>query len=63
MSKLDEMRQAVQEARNVLSAADDVADDMARLLRGRLKKVSPYVLAQLKRELKNFNIHTSQWKE
>ena len=31
MSKLDEMRQAVQEAGNILRVADDVADDLSNL--------------------------------
>lgn len=62
-NKFDEMRQAVQEAKNTLDAADSVADDLARMLIGRLHRVqSSYTLAKLKRELRDFNMHTSSWK-
>jgi hypothetical protein len=57
----EDMRHAVQVANNTLAAADNVANDLARLLVGRLRRVSPYRLEQLKRELKNFNIHTGRW--
>lgn len=58
----DEMRAAVSQAETTLRAADSVADSMARLLRGRLKSVPGYVLSDLKRELRDFNIHTKEWK-
>jgi predicted aconitase with swiveling domain len=45
----DEMRRAVDSSKSTLDAADNVAGDMARLLRGRLSHVSPYVLADLKK--------------
>ena len=62
MSKFDEMRQAVSEAKITLQAADAVADDLARMLVGRLHHVkSRYVLERLKRELKNFNMRTGNF--
>lgn len=62
MNKFDEMRQAVAEAKVTLSAADGVAADMARMLVGRLRCASGYTLQQLKRELRDYNIHTGRWK-
>lgn len=60
----DEVRAAVEEAREQLRAADSVAYNMAHLLRGRLRKVEDrYVLAALKRELHDFNATTGKWKE
>ena len=57
------MREAVKEARATLEAADSVATTLAALLAGRLRRVnSPYYLKQLKRELRDFNIHTGTWK-
>ena len=57
----DETRKAVTQAREILRACDDVAADMARLLVGRLDHCSPYILAKLKMELRNFNAHTGKW--
>ncbi len=63
-NKFDEMRQAVREAEFTLDAADTVASQMASMLVGRMKKVnSAYTLAQLKRELRAFNIHTGKWRK
>lgn len=60
---IDELREAVSDARSKLRSADRVADDLADLLVGRLRKgVSAYKLKQLKRELRDFNIHTGSWK-
>lgn len=58
-----QMRQAMFEARQQMSAADSVADDMANMICGRLRKVNPYYLKKLKRELQSFNAHTGRWKE
>ena len=58
----DEMRAAVSNAQSTLNAADEAAKTMAVLLKGRLRKVSPWVLAALKRELSEFNAHTKEWK-
>ncbi len=63
MSKFDEMRAAMKEAGAQIRAADLVADEMATMLIGRLRKVkSSYVLNKLKRELKNYNMNTRSWK-
>lgn len=63
MNVFDQMREAVNAAAKTMSAADNVAGEMARLLRGRLRKVSPWVLVQLKRELQEFDAHRKCWKE
>lgn len=60
----DQVRQAVIDARTQLRAADSVAGSMASLLCGRLRNVyDPYVLAALKRELRDFNLTTKTWKD
>ena len=60
----DEIRRAVSEASQQLRAADEVATDLARLLDGRLRRVtSTYVLSRLKEQLRDFNMHTGKWKE
>lgn len=58
----DNMRAAMTEARQVQAAADSQADAMAHILRGRLRKVSSWHLKALKRELRDFNMHTGEWK-
>jgi hypothetical protein len=57
----DETRRAVSEAKAILRAVDNVSRDMAHLLVGRLRQCSAYDLAKLKKELANFNAHTSNW--
>ncbi len=59
----DALRQAVAEARQMNSAVDRQADSLAELLDGRLRHVSGYRLEKLKRQLRDFNIHTGRWKE
>lgn len=55
---------AIQDAENTIRAADNMADRLARILVGRLRKVcSVTVLSQLKKELSQFNAHTGTWKE
>jgi hypothetical protein len=64
MNCFDETRRAVEQAEMQIRAADTVATDMAKLLLGRLNRVnSDWVLADLKRELANFNIRTGEWKK
>lgn len=58
----DEMRRATQAAELQLIAADNTADDMVRILKGRLRKVRPWQLKELKAELKEFNSTTGKWK-
>lgn len=61
---LDEICRAVSEAKQQLRVADEVATDLARLLDGRLRRVSsPYILSRLKEQLRDFNMHTGKWKE
>lgn len=64
IANLDQMNSAIREAEGVLRDADEVALKLALLLRGRLRKVgSGYLLGQLKRELRDFNIRTGKWKD
>lgn len=63
MNAFDQMTQAVEEAKTTLRAADNVATQMARMLDGRLRSVeSHYALSNLKNELRDYNIHTGEWK-
>lgn len=59
----DDFRVAFQEAENTMRQCDNIANDMAKIIVGRLRKsnVRGSVLASLKRELKKFNIHTQEW--
>jgi len=59
----DDFRQAFSAARNTMNQADHIANDIADMLDGRLKKVSGYRLAKLKRQLRDFNIHTGEWRD
>lgn len=64
MNAFDLMEQGITEAQAVVRQADRVASRLARLLKGRLRKVDDtWTLAELKRELRDFNIHTRTWKE
>jgi len=56
------MREAVSEARQTMRAADQQASAMASILRGRLRHVPNYVLDDLKRELRDYNMNTGKWK-
>ncbi len=60
----DEMYAAVTEAKQTIAIADSHVSRMADMCRDRLRtgKVSTYTLERLKRELRNFNIHTGTWK-
>lgn len=58
-----EMTEAVNDAKQTLHFADIMANKIARLLVGRLRKVeSHYTLSCLKRELRDYNIQTGEWK-
>jgi hypothetical protein len=62
-NKLDEMRDAANEAKSTLAAADSVANTMAFMLRGRMRHVwNKDTLKRLKAELSNFNSRTGEWK-
>lgn len=59
----DTMRRALREAELTQAAADEQAAAMASLLVGRLRHCGEYALKRLKRELRDFNIHTGTWKD
>ena len=60
----EEADQAIQNAEVTLRFADRIANKLARLLVGRLRKVESYgTLRALKRELQDFNANTQTWKE
>ena len=55
-------RTAIEDAGKTMSALDNIADKMADMLHGRLRKVSKDNLKKLKRELEDFNSTTKRWK-
>lgn len=59
-----EARTAISDARNTVDRGDFVIRELADLLRGRLRtaRVSGSTLAELKRELRDFNLTTRSWK-
>lgn len=60
----DDFRAAHNQAQLTIRQADSIAEDMARLLVGRLRKVgSDCTLKKLKRELAAYDAHTKRWKE
>ena len=59
----DDFRKCFADAERTMKQADDVAENMADMLRGRLRKVSPYILKQLKHEISQFNARDCTWKE
>lgn len=60
-----EMREVINQARQTIEAADNVANDIAYILKNRLRsgRVSASTLIALKKELANFNMHTGRWKD
>ena len=65
--RFNEMIEAMTEAENTLRLADEQAMKMAKLLRGRLRRASrsyfgARAVADLKRELRDFNMQTHRWK-
>lgn len=60
----DALRAGVQDAKQTIQRTDNFVGEMAEIIAGRLRKgrVSASVLGQLKRELRDFNIHTGKWK-
>jgi hypothetical protein len=67
-TKFEEMVAAVNEAKETLRLADSISDRMAKMLVGRLRRVSlswggDSALADLKRELRDFNMQTLKWKD
>lgn len=59
-----EMDQALRDAKETLAMGDRAALSLARMLVGRLRRVeSKYLLAQLKKELRDYDAVTGLWKE
>jgi hypothetical protein len=54
--------EVVEEAKRIDSARRINARHMAKLLRGHLQHADADDLAALKKELRDFNIHTGNWK-
>ena len=64
MNSFEIIQAGIDEAEARFRAADEAAFQLARMLRGRLRKVnSTFILKQLKRELASYNAHTGKWKE
>lgn len=59
----DEMTSALREAEETQRVADRQAERAARIAVGRLRHCSDFTLKALKRELRDFNIHTGVWKK
>ena len=64
-----EIKSIVNQAESIQRAVDRNASDMAQLLVGRLRQVNKsglwrdhLILKKMKRELKDFNSHTGEWK-
>ena len=65
--RFHEMFEAMNEAERTLKLADEQSEKMARLLSGRLRMASrsyfgARAVADLKRELRDFNMQTCRWK-
>ncbi len=60
--EIDELRKAINEAEATFRSADSCATQLARALKGRLRQVSPWLVRELKKELRDFNMHTEKWK-
>ena len=60
----DEMQTAIVEARYAIRTSDQLIGTMASLIAGRLRKsiVTHSVLVSLKKELRDFNMTTGEWK-
>ncbi len=60
-----EMNHAVNEARAIIDRADLFVAQMARLIAGKLKSgdVSAWTLTELKKELRDFDMRSGDWKE
>ncbi len=58
-----ELKAHLEQAETTLRAADNCANDIAYLLRGRLRKgVSQATLTALKKELAMYNLKTGKWR-
>lgn len=61
----DEFNQVVAEAESVEQRANEVVQQLARICVGRLRSshASVYVLARLKRELRDFDLRDYSWRD
>ncbi len=59
----NEFLQVEADAKNTISLATIMVENLARLCRGRLRHVDGYTLSSLKRELRDFNMQTREWKD
>lgn len=59
----DDMVKAIENAETQLRIADYQANNLARVLIGRLKHVKPYYLKKLKKELQGFNSRTGEFRK
>lgn len=57
-----EFNEAIAEAKRTLRKADEAVEQTGHLMIGRLRKMNPYYLAKLKKELQDFNATTKSWK-
>lgn len=59
--ELYEIQRALSKARSELKAVEDNASIMADLIAGNLRSIPAYKLKRLKKELRDFNMHTQTW--
>lgn len=61
---IDEAANAIRSARQQIILAEQAAQQVSNLLAGRLKalRVNDDTLTALKKELRDYNIHTREWK-
>lgn len=57
----DDMARALRDHAELQRAIVNNGNNMLRLLDGNLRSLSPYRLADIKRQLRDFNIHTGRW--
>ena len=67
MNKYDVFKEAVDEADHTMRMVDSLADRLAQMLVGRLRKIGSgrypnSTLCSLKKELSQYNMTTGQWK-
>lgn len=59
----DQFYAAFADAKATVQRADLIAGQLAEILTGRLRRVPGGTLAELKRELADFNLKTYRWKK
>ena len=57
----DAIRNMLSEMRSIQHAVESNGDTMLELLDGRLRGLSSFRLAKLKKQLRDFNPHTGRW--